>query len=52
MFLDGIMVDYSYVECSSSCIKALLKFKEDYPKHRTQEIEYVYLLGCFKTFFA
>jgi hypothetical protein len=35
------MVDYSYVECSSSCIKALLKFKEEYPNHRAKEIEYV-----------
>eukprot|EP01126_Amoeba_proteus_P004184 TRINITY_DN11414_c0_g1_i17.p1 TRINITY_DN11414_c0_g1~~TRINITY_DN11414_c0_g1_i17.p1 ORF type:complete len:580 (+),score=109.10 TRINITY_DN11414_c0_g1_i17:1123-2862(+) len=36
---DGIMVDYSYVECSSSCIKALLHFKTYHPQHRKQEIE-------------
>jgi len=35
---DGIMVDYSYVECSSSCIKALLHFTKLYPKHRASEI--------------
>jgi len=36
---DKIMVDYSYVECSGSCIKALLRFKEVHPTHRTKEIE-------------
>eukprot|EP01125_Pyxidicula_operculata_P010681 TRINITY_DN3518_c0_g1_i1.p1 TRINITY_DN3518_c0_g1~~TRINITY_DN3518_c0_g1_i1.p1 ORF type:complete len:776 (-),score=192.12 TRINITY_DN3518_c0_g1_i1:88-2415(-) len=35
---DGIMVDYSYVECSSACIQALLKFRKYYPEHRKNEI--------------
>lgn len=35
------MVDYSYVECSGSCIKALLRFRKVDPNHRAQEIKYV-----------
>jgi squalene cyclase len=33
-----IMIDYSYVECSSACITALKKFSEVYPEHRTSEV--------------
>jgi len=35
----GIMVDYSYVECSSACIQALITFSKMQPHHRTQEIK-------------
>jgi len=33
------MVDYSYVELSSTCIRTLIMFKERNPNHRTKEIE-------------
>jgi squalene cyclase len=33
-----IMVDYSYVECSSACMTALSAFQKQYPKHRAKEI--------------
>jgi lanosterol synthase len=34
-----IMVDYSYVECSSACMQALAKFAKRYPDHRKEEID-------------
>lgn len=34
----GIMVDYSYVECTSACIQALKMFKRFFPHHRTDEV--------------
>jgi lanosterol synthase len=37
VFLD-IIVDYSYVECTSACIQALYMFQKHYPNHRTKEI--------------
>ena len=33
-----IMIDYSYVECTSACVTALKKFSEAYPTHRAAEI--------------
>ena len=33
-----IMIDYSYVECTSACITALKTFIEIYPEHRPTEI--------------
>jgi len=33
-----IMIDYSYVECSSASMQALLKFRKRFPDHRKQEI--------------
>eukprot|EP00039_Didymoeca_costata_P000295 m.45021 g.45021 ORF g.45021 m.45021 type:complete len:725 (+) comp10173_c0_seq4:117-2291(+) len=33
-----IMIDYDYVECTSSALQALCLFREMYPKHRTTEI--------------
>jgi hypothetical protein len=33
-----IIVDYSYVECTSACISALCAFRERYPEHRSTEI--------------
>ena len=37
----GIMVDYPYIECSSACVQALLKFAHYYPSHRSSEIQLV-----------
>lgn len=34
-----IMVDYSYVECTSACITALTSFRKQYPDHRPKEIQ-------------
>ncbi|EXC12812.1 Cycloartenol synthase [Morus notabilis] len=34
-----IMIDYQYVECTSSAIQGLKLFKKLYPGHRTKEIE-------------
>lgn len=34
----GIMIDYGYVECTSSSVQALCVFRQLYPHHRTQEI--------------
>lgn len=33
-----IMIDYSYVECTSACITALSKFHRSYPEHRTNQV--------------
>ncbi|DBA76502.1 hypothetical protein WJX79_001746 [Trebouxia sp. C0005] len=33
-----ILIDYSYVELSSTCIAALAKFGKKYPAHRAEEI--------------
>jgi squalene cyclase len=33
-----IMIDYSYVECTSACVTALKKFAEEYPEHRAAEV--------------
>eukprot|EP01117_Protostelium_nocturnum_P007527 TRINITY_DN2698_c0_g1_i1.p1 TRINITY_DN2698_c0_g1~~TRINITY_DN2698_c0_g1_i1.p1 ORF type:complete len:700 (+),score=204.40 TRINITY_DN2698_c0_g1_i1:180-2279(+) len=33
-----IIVDYSYVETTSSCIQALCKFRNHFPNHRTKEV--------------
>ncbi|KAG6480217.1 hypothetical protein ZIOFF_063697 [Zingiber officinale] len=34
-----IMIDYSYVECTTSMIQALTSFKKLYPDHRQDEID-------------
>lgn len=34
-----IIVDYSYVECTSACITALCAFRRQFPNHRTLEIQ-------------
>ena len=34
-----IMIDYAYVECSSACITALTQFSEQFPLHRSSEIQ-------------
>lgn len=33
-----IMIDYSYVECSSACITALKALQREFPDHRKEEI--------------
>jgi len=33
-----IMIDYSYVECTSAAITALVKFSKQYPKYRANEV--------------
>lgn len=33
-----ILIDYSYVELSSTCISALAQFNRKYPQHRAEEI--------------
>jgi cycloartenol synthase len=33
-----IVIDYSYVECSSACITAMTAFSRNYPGHRSDEI--------------
>ena len=33
-----IIVDYSYVECTSACITALCAFRRQHPDHRKKEI--------------
>ncbi|XP_063934662.1 lanosterol synthase-like isoform X2 [Zophobas morio] len=33
-----IMIDYDYVECTSSALQALVTFHEHYPTHRKQEV--------------
>lgn len=33
-----IMIDYSYVECSSACVTALKAFAEVFPDHRAAEV--------------
>ena len=34
-----IMVDYTYVECTSACMQALRHFSLQFPDHRKEEIE-------------
>ncbi len=34
-----IMVDYTYVECTSAVMQALKHFTEEFPDHRNQEIK-------------
>eukprot|EP00210_Caulerpa_lentillifera_P005704 g5455.t1 len=33
-----IIIDYSYVECTSACVQALTAFAKEFPSHRTDEI--------------
>lgn len=43
-----IIVDYSYVECTSACIQALYMFQKHYPNHRTKEITLIFLNKFFQ----
>ncbi|KAI9181725.1 hypothetical protein LWI28_017898 [Acer negundo] len=38
-FLEDLVVEYAYVECTASAIQALVLFKTLYPDHRKKEIE-------------
>nr|QBZ67935.1 euphol/tirucallol synthase [Euphorbia tirucalli] len=38
-FLEDLVVEHEYVECTSSSIQALTLFKKLYPEHRAKEIE-------------
>ncbi|KAE8709034.1 Lupeol synthase [Hibiscus syriacus] len=38
-FLEDLVKEYEYVECTSSSIQALLLFNKLYPRHRAKEIE-------------
>ncbi|KAF7815973.1 beta-amyrin synthase [Senna tora] len=38
-FLEGVVVEREYVECTSAAIEALTLFSEQYPEHRKEEIE-------------
>ncbi|XP_074268306.1 beta-amyrin synthase-like [Silene latifolia] len=38
-FFADIVIEYEYVECTSSAIEALVLFKKLYPMHRKEEIE-------------
>ena len=42
----GIMVDYSYVECTSACVQALSHFARAYPYHRTAEVRAAMAIGA------
>ena len=39
-----IMVDYTYVECTSAVMQSLKHFSEHFPDHRTQEIRLTVVL--------
>uniref|UniRef100_A0A8C5BIL1 Terpene cyclase/mutase family member n=1 Tax=Gadus morhua TaxID=8049 RepID=A0A8C5BIL1_GADMO len=39
-----IMIDYTYVECTSAVMQALRHFQKVYPEHRTQEIRCIHTL--------
>ncbi|GKV26792.1 hypothetical protein SLEP1_g36027 [Rubroshorea leprosula] len=38
-WLEDIVIEHEYVECTSSAIQALILFKKLYPEHRKKEIE-------------
>ncbi|KAF7842405.1 beta-amyrin synthase [Senna tora] len=38
-FLESIVVEHEYVECTAAAIQALALFSEQYPEHRKEEIE-------------
>lgn len=42
----SIMIDYSYVECTSSVMQALSDFSEHWPQHRREEIQRVLRRGA------
>ena len=38
-----IMVDYTYVECTSAVMQALKHFSEQFPHHRSKEMRLIYV---------
>eukprot|EP00055_Hartaetosiga_balthica_P006445 m.20203 g.20203 ORF g.20203 m.20203 type:complete len:722 (-) comp5225_c0_seq1:126-2291(-) len=41
-----IMIDYDYVECTSSVVQGLCQFREMYPNHRTSEVNKAIEMAC------
>lgn len=41
----AIMIDYSYTECSAACIRALSKFRQNYPGVLREEIDEAVMRG-------
>jgi len=41
------MIDYTYVECSSSVLQGLRMFTEKYPDYRADEIQWVWYHSDF-----
>jgi len=44
--LGDIMIDYTYVECTSSVMQGLKSFTDKFPDYRAQEIQWVTML-CY-----
>ena len=40
-----IMIDYTYVECTSACVTALAAFAKQYPQHRAAEVQRAMMRG-------
>ena len=40
-FSGDIMIDYTYVECTSAVMQALKHFHQVFPEHRSEEIRYL-----------
>lgn len=40
-----IMIDYSWVECTSACVTALIEFQKDFPEYRKAEIKNSIVFG-------
>lgn len=40
-----IMIDYSYVECSSASVQSLAAFAKEYPDHRTKDVQHAIANG-------
>nr|BAF35580.1 multifunctional triterpene synthase [Kandelia candel] len=38
-FLEDLVIEHEYIECTSSSVQALVLFKKLYPEHRRKEIE-------------
>ncbi|XP_048333084.2 beta-amyrin synthase 1-like [Ziziphus jujuba] len=38
-FLEGLVIEYEYPECTSSALRALVLFKKLFPEHRKKEID-------------
>ncbi|XP_055801671.1 beta-amyrin synthase isoform X3 [Solanum dulcamara] len=38
-FLEDVVIEHEYVECTGSSIQALVRFKKLYPGHRTTEVD-------------
>ena len=43
LYPGDIMIDYTYVECTSAVIQALKHYTDKYPNYRQHEIRYVHV---------